>query len=519
MNIVLISCYDRGCSGNRILSSVLKRSGHQVSLVYLKEHRTCIKRHGDTNESVIMHEVVNEAGEDVVLSYGSPISTKEIDLLINLLRNIKPGLIGFSLRSISVDLLKEHMFRIKKSTGTPIIWGGIGPTLEPEKCLRYADIVCIGEGEEAILELADKMERGEDIYSIRNLLFKKGDTLVKNTCRPLIQDLDALPFPDIEPDNKFTIENDCLIAKDERIGNMDKGFYDITTSRGCPFSCSYCCNDFFRKLYQGENYVRRRSVDNVLKELEAAKEKRPIHTVYFKDDVFTYNWNWIKEFCSEYPRRIGTRFWCYTHPLYVKQDNLEALKKAGLYYITMGIESGSENVLFNIFKRKTPKERILQAGKILNELGLKNGARYDLIVNNPFEKDEDCRNTLELLCDMPRPLNIGLSKLSFFPGYLLSEMLNDKLIDEHRNNGKKYLFWNCLYLLTQYKNISKKIIIRFSRSAFLYKHPWFLKQLLLPKKISATKEMIWLKLMSFMPGTLKAHVKRLLKRGGFLPNL
>lgn len=509
MKIVLISCYDRGCLGNRILSSVLKNAGHKVYLIYFKEHQNRLKTKQDSKNAVTKHEGVNSFGADTIFCYGKPITKYEIQLLISLLKNINPSLIGFSLSSISIDLVNDIMGDIKQQIKVPIIWGGIGPTLEPERCLQYADIVCLGEGEYAILELANKLNKGEDISTINNLWIKVGNHIVRNPIRSLIQNLDKLPFPDCLPDNKFTIENNCIIENEKRIFNYDKLFYEIMTSRGCYFTCSYCCNALYRKFYDGQKYVRRRSVDNVLKELEEAKKNIPLLTICFRDEIFTYDEKWIEEFSYEYPRRIGLRFWCNTHPMYVKKKNLELLKKSGMFYITMGIESGSENVLYKIFNRKTPLKSIIEASQILKALNLKNDIRYDLIVNNPLENDEDRRETLHTLCNMPRPLNIGLSKLSFFPRYEINKLLS---VDTNTKdiNYKTYKFWNYLYLLTQYQFFPKTLILRFSQNHFFKKHPWILKQLLLPRRIKYIYEESRQRLGRLIPGNMKKIIKRIL---------
>ena len=154
-----------------MLSSVLKNAGHNTYLIYLKEHENRIKTKKDAKNTVIMHEGVNSFGADMIFSYGEPITEIEADILLGLLEEINPQLISFSLRSISIDLVKGITEKIRQKFKAPVIWGGVGPTLEPQRCLQYADIVCLGEGEYPLLELAEMLSR--KLLALQRSLLKK----------------------------------------------------------------------------------------------------------------------------------------------------------------------------------------------------------------------------------------------------------------------------------------------------------------------------------------------------------
>ena len=133
------------------------------------------------------------------------VSTYSEEMLAELRElSLDSHLIGISLMSnqmmqaISItEYLKSH------GISAPIIWGGVQPTVEPEECLKFADMVCIGEGEEAIVELAHRMEENRPYLQTNNIWFNTSNGIVRNELRPLIQNLDSIPFPDYSCSDHF----------------------------------------------------------------------------------------------------------------------------------------------------------------------------------------------------------------------------------------------------------------------------------------------------------------------------
>lgn len=479
MKLVFITLYDKGCLGIRYISSVLKEAGHHVSIVYLGNHEGKIKTGSDKfSDDENLWISVNEYGADLIRSYSDSIGVKDQDILMDLLKKSNPDIIGFSLRTMFLDTAIKITGRIRKAVNAPIIFGGIAATSEPEKCIQFADMVCLGEGERAMLELANSFDKGGPLHGINNIWFRDNDAIHKNALLPLEQSLDNIPFPDYAPENKFSILGGKITENDTSIGNMSEFTYEVITSRGCPFACSYCCNDLLKRLYAGQKFLRRRSVKNVIQELVQAKESLHVKTILFKDEIFTYDFGWLKEFSKLYKENVNLPFWCYTHPLFAEEKSLQLLKDCGMFNISMGIQSGSENVLYNIFNRPTPYAKIVESAHLLERLKLPIRPRFDIITNNPFEAEEDRRKTFELLMDLPKPLNFGLTKLSFIPGSKMTSMLPP---ENRRANERLYSFWNALYLLNQYKFFPKPLMKYLSKINFFKERPYFLRILLLPK--------------------------------------
>lgn len=261
------------------------------------------------------------------------------------------------------------------------------------------------------------------------------------------------------------------------------------TSRGCPFTCSYCCNNIFMKIYHGKGkYVRRRSVDNVIEELAGAKERyENLKMIFFHDDVFTINHKWIKEFSSKYKEHFTTKFGCYCHPEVVNEEIIGMLSYAGLGGVIMGIQSGCESVRAKYYKRRHSNQKILEAARILHKYKIT--CNYDFILDNPMETHEDKINGLKLVLDLPRPLNIQLVSLRHFPETELTNLLLQKnLISERDVEGnrvdsyerwstvldlcrnKENMFWDILYYLAD-KDFPPHIIESLSRVNFIKRHP------------------------------------------------
>ncbi len=339
---------------------------------------------------------------------------------------VDPLFIGVSLMSVEYSRAREVSRYLKRRfPAVPIVWGGIHPTLSPQDCFPFADYVCIGEGEGTALDLANALNRGASPKGIPNLCYREGDRIVTNPLYPLIEDLDRLPFCEPVAANGFLQTRDGRIRRlDRRLlgryGRYEGKLYDIITSRGCPFSCTYCCNSFLAELY-GSKKVRRRSVANVIGELENAVAKYPgLEEVNFQDDSFmSHGSDYLRDFCEQYRRRVNRPFVVRAIPAYVTRDKLRILAEAGLSWISIGLQSGSDRVLRETYGRTSLKRDFLEAAEMVNELEL--AAFYDVILDNPLERDEDRLETVNALIETPKPFFLQIFSLSLYCGTELYE--------------------------------------------------------------------------------------------------
>lgn len=461
--IVLISFYNLDAIGIRTLHAILKKNGFDVHSIFFRSLQ-----------------------DNLGLRENTKINNQNIELLTDLIAQINPLFVGLSLNSIFFELASQVTKSLKAKTKSLIVWGGMHPTINPEICLKVADVVCIGEGDEAIVDLASKLSKEEDILSIANLYIKRGLEIIKNKPSCLVNDLDSLPWPDFSRENKYFIESGKInqLPADNKVLH-----YTCLTSRGCPFNCTYCYSPKLKDIYSGQKFVRRRSVDNVIDELKNIKKQfKNLNFIYFADDVFTMDYNWLNDFSDKYIKEINLPFFCYTHPKTVNEKNIGLLKKMGVGKINMGIQSGSQNIRANSFKRYDTNEEIIKAVKIIHQYGIP--AIYDLIINNPVETEEDKSKSFDLFLKLPRPIFFDMRVLSHFPGtFLTNSFLEQHIISEDQlghkldlsfydwknffnvMDSKQDVFWNCIFFFFNLNFMPTWLIVKIRQNNFLRQHP------------------------------------------------
>jgi len=264
-----------------------------------------------------------------------------------------------------------------------ILFGGPHPTFFPEIIEHsYVDMVCRGEGEYAMLELAEAITQKRDISKIQNLWAKKDGMVIKNSLRPLIKDLDDLPFPDRELYyRKYRFLNGSLKA--------------FMTTRGCPYRCSFCFNHILQEMYKGKGaYVRRRSVDNVIAEIKEAKDRYKFKTVYIQDDVFILNQDWVNEFAERYKKEINLPFLCHVRADILSEEMVKKLKFAGCHSVSFGIESGNEKLRNRLLHKEITDEMIVRTANLLKIYGIRFRA-YNML-GLPGERIEEALETVKI---------------------------------------------------------------------------------------------------------------------------
>ncbi len=336
-------------------------------------------------------------------------------VLAELLAERRPKIVGISMRSFALDMAKDITRTVRSSCDAVVVWGGAHPTLLPEECIEHADVVCIGEGEGPIKDMARAIKHSEPISGIDNLWAKTADgEVVKNPLRPLIQDLDSLPFPSLDAQNKFFIEKGRLYKRDPYLHPKQSINYSVIASRGCPYQCSFCSNNVFRGVYTGlGKYYRTRSPANIIAELRRATEHLNIRHVSFQEENFSTQRDWYEELFDLYKKEIKVPFTVELHPRSANPEFAKSMKDAGGSAVTMGIQSGSERTRQEVLHRPGPNAKILQAVREFHSQGI--SLWLDFIMNNPFETSEDLEETMELILSLPRPYNLKLYSLCYLP--------------------------------------------------------------------------------------------------------
>ncbi len=371
----------------------------------------------------------------------------DINRQVRQLKDFQPNLVGFSCMTGTHRRALAIAAALKSAMKTVTIFGGPHPTFFPEMIEeKGVDVVCVGEGEEAILELAAAVEEKRNYRSIANLWVKEGAGIIRNEVRPLQKDLNTLAFPD----------RSVYYSKYSFMNTSRKTFI---AGRGCPYQCTYCFNDSLRKLYQDKGqYVRLRSVRNLLEEIEETCKRFRARTVYLLDDTFILNKAWLYEFLDEYRRRINLSFMCLVRADLITGQVVEKLKAAGCCAVFFGIESGNEALRQVVLGKKVTNQQIAGAARLLKHYGIK--FRTYNMMGIPGENLEMALETVKLnhsiktdfpWCSILQPYpkteideharSLGMVKDGDIPQYFFKySVLEMPQIDE-LSNLQKLFFW------------------------------------------------------------------------------
>lgn len=324
----------------------------------------------------------------------------EIDRYERLARHVrewKPDLVGYSVGTRGCQAALALNRRLKQVGPFFSIMGGPHATFFPDVIADDGlDAICRGEGEGAMLDLANALDRGAPVEGIANLWVRGADgTLHKNPVRPLIEDLDSLPFPDRESFYRLFPRHEVY------------GVLRFAASRGCPYNCTYCFNHAYYEMYRDKGTrVRWRSPENVVAEVEEAMARFPFKMAAFGDDCFPYGENWLARFCDAYVKRVGVPWICHLRPERVTPERARLLKEAGCHAVMIGVEHGSEELRREMLHRYMDNDEILDAARALNGAGVRVFSTN--MVGIPGETLETAFETLDL------NLALGLIQTSAF---------------------------------------------------------------------------------------------------------
>lgn len=397
--------------GVRSLSSFLRSRGHKTRLVFLPGSIGLLQADGSYRYSYM--ETVQQ----------------------DLLRLVAGAdLVGFSFFTSYITRAMVLSELIRARTKIPVIWGGIHASSMPEEALQYADMVCIGEGEMTLLEIMDRFDQGRSLAGIHGI-WRRGEdaTIERNPLRPLIADISALPCYDysnqdhfilnrasgrIEPLSSVLLE-EAMPLMPQRKGGWIRAYRTIT-DRGCPHRCSYCNVPFLKKLYEKDPtpFLRVRSPERVITELEEMRTRFPfIRAVHIIDDTFfSRSHGYLEEFALLYQQRIALPLYAQASPSTLTEDKLNILLNAGLVYVEMGLQTGSDAIR-DLYHRPENNATMLAAGTLLHRYRSRMiPPDYHVILDNPWETPQDTLETARLLARLPRPFGLAMSSLLFFPG-------------------------------------------------------------------------------------------------------
>lgn len=370
-----------------LFSRILKDNGFNVALFDTTSYAMDTDFDSDKEKEKNLAVRPFDISKKVKLKTTDPFN--DLDRLID---SFQPDLIALSTTEDIFPLglrLLQHI----DSRNILTIVGGVFPTFAPMRviCNKEIDVVCIGEGEDALLEFCCRLRDGRDYFDISNLWIKnQNGQIIKNDVRAA-REISKNPLPDFS------------LFEDERFYRPMAGkiyrMFPVETHRGCPYQCTFCNSPVQTKLYKdvgAGNYFRKKNMDAVKKEIEFYKNDWGAEYFYFwADTFFTYTTKEFDEFIEMY-KDIGIPFWCQTRPETVTEERVKKLRAVGLHRMTVGIEHGNEEFRRKVLKRDVKNETIIRAIDTIVDFALPAGISVNNIVGFPTETRSLAIDTIEL---------------------------------------------------------------------------------------------------------------------------
>lgn len=335
------------------LSAIARREGHSVGLAF---------------SASLFHDRFNLEFPSIAPFFDDTHN------VIQAIKDQKPDVLAFGALTSTYQWMLDVARQAKEiNPHIKTVFGGVHPSAVPHLVIArpQVDYVVVGEGDEAFPAILKAIADENFQTPIYNTRFKnaKGE-VISGLQKGFLQHLDTLPFFD-KP----------LWEEHVRLGDL----YLTMASRGCPYRCTFCFNNFFAKLPEEKTgkYVRLRSVDHVIAELKIAKRRYKLYKIDFQDDVFATSKKWLEEFSWKYKKEIGIPYNILTHPRYMDEEIARWLKESGCEWIQMGVQSMDESFKKDNLMRYERSEDVEAALNMMRKYGLH--AKVDHMFGLPDE--------------------------------------------------------------------------------------------------------------------------------------
>ncbi|MEW6101100.1 MAG: radical SAM protein [Candidatus Omnitrophota bacterium] len=414
------------------------------------------------------------------------------------IKDMPIDLFAFSVMSHDYIWSVNTANRLKKQyPNIPIAFGGPVGSILPEIALDNpaVDYVCVGDGEEPLEQLLSCVgakSPQEEIGKINNICYRDRGKKVMKKGSFIVKNLDEYPYPDFEIFRKKT-------------SSYHFQYPIIITSRGCPFSCTYCSASTLRGIYsEAGKYVRQHSVEYVIDFLSLMKKNYKAKAFQFMDDVFTLDKKWLLNFLDSYNQKVRLPFTCITNPLTIDEDVVRALSKSRCRLVYIGLQSGSERIR-RLIKRKETDEMVYRMAALFKKYRVVFSINH--IFDFPFDSDREDYESAVFYSKV-KPDLIDTFSLFYLPK---SEIINDGLA--HGILTDKDIVDSNLGFLMDYQRTNKVP----GRKSHYERHniffnlipviPGFLLQKFLRNQDSFIRAS---RLFNFVPARLSALIKLLL---------
>jgi len=369
----------------------------------------------------------------------------------------KPDFIGFSVTSDNFWMLKIGSDYISRTFDIPVLVGGPHAIIDPQSVMDLdgVDGVCLGEGETPMLTLANLLADGKSVDSIAGFYFK-GQKVPASAGR--LHSLDELPYPNRD-------------IYQERYSGLLRNGWVFQSHRGCLYRCAFCSEDFFKKKYKGEKYVRSMAVDNLIAEIDFTIKKYPSkmsNFIGFSNPTFNLSSKWLREFSEKYGENINMPFGCDIELSNINEEIARMLAEANCREAWIGFESGNDFIRKNVLRKNLSTREAISKIEILQKRGIK--IILYIIVGVPYETEQmikDTYTTLESLSVTKVLPSIFLP----YPGTVLGELCYNEGWAQRINKDNSFPINGYYESILNYPHITKESISEYKEKIFDLNRP------------------------------------------------
>lgn len=384
-----------------IFTALLKEKGFQVDLF----DTTLYGDHKDKGSDEAKQQNLQVRPFD----YGQRgVKLKEAAMEDDLIKKVEefgPDLVSISILECTYPTALRMLKSIERFN-IPVLAGGVFATFAPKIVLSNSNVkmVCVGEGEEALVELCDRMSKGEDYSGVKNIWIKSRGKIISNELRKPT-DLNKLPIPDYS-----------LFELQRFFRPMAGKVYltvPIETNRGCPYSCTFCNSPSLSQLYRDNKlgvFFRKKSIKKIQEEIKFLIKKWNAEYVYFSSDTFlTLTDQEFEEFIDFY-KDIKLPFWMQSRVEVITDYKMRKLKSVGCHRMSIGLEHGNDEFRKKVLKKRFDNDKMIEASKVIADAGI------PLTVNNIIGFPDETRKLIFDTIELNRQLSFDtINAVAFAP--------------------------------------------------------------------------------------------------------
>jgi anaerobic magnesium-protoporphyrin IX monomethyl ester cyclase len=395
--------------GISVLSGIMKHHGHIADLFDITFIITERYDHKAREKTGVVKKV------DVEKYWGAGDKINIDEEFRNKIINFQPDIIAFTVVENNYFMAKRLLQIAKETSSALTIVGGLFPTIMPNLFINSSDVdlVCVGEGEYAMIELAAKLDLAEEISGIPNLVVKHNGDILHNKLSVYYN-----WEPPVFQDWKIFDERHLLKPF---MGEMHRtGFFEL--SRGCPYKCGYCTNRLCQEIFKSlGRYNREKPMEYAIKEIEHLKGKYNLELIFFNDENFlTMRNERLADFCKKFSSRVSLPFFIMTRAdSLLDETKIKMLKEAGCVTIGIGVECGSEDIRRKLLNKNITNEVYEKAFANCHKYDIRTTA--NVMIGLPFETEENIIESANF-CRKLQAKSLSLAIFAPYHGTLLRDI-------------------------------------------------------------------------------------------------